>query len=49
MVPGINKATAIYNTIHQEVDEAYPSTIIRNHPNAQLFIDQDSGSLLGLN
>ena len=48
MVPGINKATAIFNTLHQDIDQAFPSTILRNHSDAQLFIDEDSGSLLDL-
>jgi glucosamine-6-phosphate deaminase len=48
IVPGINKAPAIFNTLRQKIDEAFPSTILRKHPDAQLFIDEDSGSLLDL-
>lgn len=46
MVPGINKATAIYHTLTAEVSETYPSTILRRHKNAILFVDQDSTSSL---
>lgn len=46
MVPGKNKAKAIYNTLVQPVKEKYPSTILRNHPNAVLFADRDSADLV---
>jgi len=42
MVPAAHKAEAIYHTLTDAVQEQYPSTILRNHPNASLFIDQDS-------
>lgn len=46
MVPGQTKAEAVFNTLNQEVNEEFPSTILRNHPNAILFIDQDSSGKL---
>jgi glucosamine-6-phosphate deaminase len=46
IVPGAQKATAVYNTLHQEVIEQYPATILRQHPNAVLFLDKASSSLL---
>ncbi len=46
MVPGIHKAQAVYHTLHSSVGETYPSTILRWHDDAQLFIDQDSASKL---
>lgn len=46
MVPGVHKAQAVYHTLHASVSETYPATILRRHPNAQLFIDQDSASKL---
>ncbi|AQG78217.1 glucosamine-6-phosphate deaminase [Spirosoma montaniterrae] len=46
MVPGTHKAQAVYHTIHSPVSETYPSTILRWHEDAQLFIDRDSGSQL---
>lgn len=45
MVPGKTKATAIVNTLTQPVNETYPSTILRKHPEAVLFIDEDSYSI----
>ena len=42
VVPGELKANAIYHTLHDEVEEKYPSTILRRHPNAVLFIDENS-------
>lgn len=42
MVPGINKAKAIYQTLNEEVSPQFPSTILRKHPNAVLFIDAES-------
>lgn len=42
VVPGELKANAIYHTLHNEIEEKYPSTILRKHPNAVLFIDENS-------
>jgi len=46
MVPGNNKAQAVYHTLHEEVKENYPSTILRKHLNATLYLDKDSASML---
>lgn len=46
MVPGEKKQQAVFNTINGEISERYPSTIIRKHPNARLFVDQQSSFLL---
>ncbi|HEY3373122.1 MAG TPA: glucosamine-6-phosphate deaminase [Prolixibacteraceae bacterium] len=42
MVPGINKAQAVANTLEKEISALYPSTILRNHPSAILYIDTQS-------
>lgn len=42
IAPGDLKANAIYHTIHSDIEEKYPSTILRRHPNAVLFIDENS-------
>jgi glucosamine-6-phosphate deaminase len=44
IVPGEKKADAIYHTLNSEVQENYPSTIIRRHKNAVLFIDENSAA-----
>lgn len=49
MVPGSKKAQAVVNTIEQKISERYPSTILRNHQSAQLYIDTQSAGLLKLN
>jgi glucosamine-6-phosphate deaminase len=46
IVPGINKAQAVYHTLNDEVNEKYPSTILRNHENATLYLDKKSASML---
>lgn len=46
MVPGKAKAEAVYHTLNDAITERYPSTILRTHPSAVLFIDKDSGSRL---
>lgn len=46
MVPGVKKAEAIQHTIEDEISEMFPSTILRNHPGAILYIDQDSAGRL---
>jgi len=42
MVPGEKKATAVYHTLNADISEKYPSTILRKHPNAVLFVDDKS-------
>jgi glucosamine-6-phosphate deaminase len=42
VVPGELKANAIYHTLNSKMDENYPSTILRKHKNAVLFIDEAS-------
>ena len=44
VVPGELKAPAVYNTLNQEQSEKYPSTILRSHPNAILYLDKKSSS-----
>jgi glucosamine-6-phosphate deaminase len=46
IVPGEKKADAIYHTLNSEVQENYPSTIIRRHKNAVLYLDKDSAAKL---
>jgi len=46
IVPGPQKAPAVYNTLKKEIVEQYPSTILRNHESAVLLLDSESGSLL---
>jgi glucosamine-6-phosphate deaminase len=47
IVPGAKKADAIYHTIQSEIQEKYPSTILRKHNHAFLFIDDKSASKIG--
>ncbi|GAB4045987.1 glucosamine-6-phosphate deaminase [Spirosoma litoris] len=47
MVPGANKAIAIKHTLTEAITEKYPSTSLRTHPNAKLYIDVDSATLIG--
>ncbi len=45
IVPGKSKATAVWHTLNNSIiNEHYPSTILRNHDNAILFVDSDSYS-----
>lgn len=46
IVPGKFKAKAIYHTLNSDISELYPSTILRKHDHAVLFIDEDSASKL---
>ncbi len=46
-VPGCYKAGAVYRTLHNdEINEDYPSTILRKHPRAILYLDKDSAARL---
>lgn len=46
MVPGKNKAPAVRHTLTEAVGERYPSTSLRQHQDAVLFLDGDSAGLL---
>ena len=46
VVPNITKAQAVYHTLNEKISEKYPSTILRRHPHAKLYLDKDSSSLL---
>lgn len=46
MVPDKRKAEAVYNTLNAEISTDCPATILRQHPNTVLFLDQDSASKL---
>jgi len=46
VVPTVRKANAVYNALRGEVTTQCPASILRNHPNAALYLDSDSASLL---
>ena len=46
VVPGVNKAQAVWHTLNEEIVPLYPSTVLRRHPAAKMFIDSQSASLL---
>lgn len=46
IVPGEKKAEAVYHTLNSEVTERYPSTILRRHSNATLYLEKDSAANL---
>jgi glucosamine-6-phosphate deaminase len=45
-VPGPRKAQAVRETLEGPMSPACPATILRKHPNATLYLDADSASLL---
>jgi glucosamine-6-phosphate deaminase len=45
-VPTDKKAQAIFHTINEEISDNFPSTLLRNHPNAILYLDDQSSSLI---
>ncbi|MDN5283993.1 MAG: glucosamine-6-phosphate deaminase [Mucilaginibacter sp.] len=46
VVPGSTKASAVKLTLHQPVSNRYPSTALKNHHAAVLFVDKESAALL---
>jgi len=46
MVPAKTKTEAVYNTLAMDISEKYPSTILRTHARAVMFVDEDSGARL---
>jgi glucosamine-6-phosphate deaminase len=45
-VPDERKATAVKNTVEQEVSNLYPATILQLHPDCTLYLDKPSASYL---
>ena len=45
-VPASTKADAVYKTLHNEVNEELPATIMRKHKNVIMYCDCDSGAKL---
>ncbi len=46
VVPGIRKAEAVKNTLYSSITTRCPATILRTHPNAVLFLDKESASMI---
>jgi glucosamine-6-phosphate deaminase len=46
IVPGEKKADAVKHTLNAAISEKYPSTILRTHPDATLFVDDKSGTYI---
>lgn len=42
MVPGENKAQAVYYTLSHPITEKYPATVLRKHSKALLYLDKES-------
>lgn len=45
-VPDLRKAEAVYNTLNQEVSPLFPASILKNHANCELYLDNESASLI---
>ncbi len=46
VVPAASKADAVYRTVNEERSTACPSTLLRDHPNATMFLDISSAAKL---
>jgi glucosamine-6-phosphate deaminase len=46
IVPGNNKAQAVYHSINSKVNEDFPSTALREHDDVILYLDKDSAARL---
>ena len=44
MVPGSNKARAVYHTLNETISADFPATVLRKHADAILFVDDQSGA-----
>jgi len=45
-VPGQRKAAIVRRTMEEQISTACPATILRTHPNATVFLDPESASLI---
>jgi len=48
IVPSANKAKAVYNTLHNEINEKCPATILRSKEYTKLYLDEDSSKLINV-
>lgn len=46
VVPGVRKSEAVKRTLLEAVSPDCPSSILRTHPNAELYLDAEAASLL---
>ena len=46
VVPGERKANAVYKTLFDEISTKCPATILRNHKNVVLYLEQESFALV---
>jgi glucosamine-6-phosphate deaminase len=46
VVPDERKALAVKNSLEGEISPSIPASILRTHPNASIYLDKDSASLL---
>ena len=46
VVPFKNKAEAVRKLLSEPVSEDCPATILKTHPNAHLYLDRESASLI---
>lgn len=47
VVPGIRKAQAVKACVEGMISPMVPASILRTHPNATVYLDKESASLLG--
>jgi glucosamine-6-phosphate deaminase len=46
VAPAKNKADAVYFSLNNEIGEKYPASVLRNHGNAIMYVDRESGARL---
>ena len=44
VVPDERKAQAVYQALYESIETACPASILRTHPETQLFLDDKSAS-----
>jgi glucosamine-6-phosphate deaminase len=45
-VPELRKAAAVRRAVEGAISESCPASMVRRHPNAEVFLDAESASLL---
>lgn len=46
LATGKNKAQAVYDLVKGTQDESHPGSILRDHPDCTIYVDEDAASLL---
>jgi 6-phosphogluconolactonase/glucosamine-6-phosphate isomerase/deaminase len=49
LISGLHKADIAKRILEEEISEQLPATLLRNHPQLKIYLDNEAGSLINQN